>query len=345
MNFKRLITVTSFLGLAACGTTESRTVSGQLSSSARASGASEVVATSAKGLEVVGAVGDDGRFSLELPLGSYSVAFRAPQASGRTVHFAHLVGRGAGAPRGVMRVEAGDDDLDLGAVVRSDDPAAHDANDDNGVDDPATHDIGDDNGVDDPATHDIGDDHGQDCRNVDPSTGGMVSTVSFLVVPSSELPFDDNPTSGGGALDDSDDDGRADRHDDDDDSDGICDDDDSSDDSDSDGGVDDGDSGSDDDSDGRADLPYHVDPALGARFALADAFAEKGAQPAEILSLEMPETEWRLAELRAGTPFEVTQADCDHEGNSGRGRDRIYISWRNADGSVELDHFEIRYCD
>src|SRR4051794_11805101 len=49
----------------------------------------------------------------------------------------------------------------------SDDPAGHDANDDNGVDDPATHDANDDNGgassgrgSDDPATHDANDDNG-----------------------------------------------------------------------------------------------------------------------------------------------------------------------------------------
>lgn len=310
MNSKHLLTLMSLSGLVACGTAEGRTVSGQLSSGVRSGGTAEVVATSAAGLEVTGAVADDGRFALELPLGSFSVTFRASQSSGRVAHFAHLVGRGAGAPRGVLRVEAGEGDLELGAVVRSDDRA-----------------VGDDDG----------------CRNVDPSTGGMVTTVSFLVVPSSELPFDDN-SSGGGALDDRDDDGRADRHDDDDDDDGICDEDDFDDGNDDGGGDDDG-GLDDDDRSSRADLPYHVDPALGVRFALADAFAEEGPQPAEVLSLEMPEVQWRLAELRAGTPFEVTRADCEHEGNSGRGRDRIYISWRNADGSVELDHFEIRYCD
>lgn len=42
-----------------------------------------------------------------------------------------------------------------------DDPAGHDAGDDNGVD-PAGHDVGDDNGVDDPAGHEVGDDNGVD---------------------------------------------------------------------------------------------------------------------------------------------------------------------------------------
>jgi hypothetical protein len=47
----------------------------------------------------------------------------------------------------------------------ADDPANHDAGDDNCADDPATHDLCDDHGGatsgnDDPATHDVGDDHG-----------------------------------------------------------------------------------------------------------------------------------------------------------------------------------------
>jgi len=55
------------------------------------------------------------------------------------------------------------------ATVGTDDPAGHDAGDDNGskatesrhgADDPAGHDAGDDNGTDDPATHDAGDDNG-----------------------------------------------------------------------------------------------------------------------------------------------------------------------------------------
>jgi hypothetical protein len=240
MNFKRIITLTSFFGLAACGSTESRTVEGQLATGARSAGRAEVVATSAQGLEVVGRVGDDGRFSLELPLGSYAVAFRAPlEGSGRVVHFAHLVGRGSSAPRGVMRVEAGDDHIDLGTLTRSDDAASHDVGDDHGVDNPATHDVGDDHGVDNPATHDVGDDHGVDnpathdvgddhghmCQAMDPATGTAATVLSFLVVPSVERPFDDNPHSGGGALEDRDLDGRADRHDDDRNEDGLCDDD------------------------------------------------------------------------------------------------------------------------
>ncbi len=45
-------------------------------------------------------------------------------------------------------------------VPGADDPADHDANDDNGVD-PAGHDANDDNGVD-PADHDANDDNGDD---------------------------------------------------------------------------------------------------------------------------------------------------------------------------------------
>lgn len=56
---------------------------------------------------------------------------------------------------------AGDDNRRAtGHRQGADDPATHDAGDDNGVDNPATHDVGDDNGVDNPATHDVGDDNG-----------------------------------------------------------------------------------------------------------------------------------------------------------------------------------------
>ena len=46
-----------------------------------------------------------------------------------------------------------------------------------------------------------------------------------------------------------------------------------------------------------------------------------------------------------GATFIVTQADCDHEGNRDKGRDRIFISWTNPDGSSEIDHLDLRYCD
>jgi hypothetical protein len=41
----------------------------------------------------------------------------------------------------------------------------------------------------------------------------------------------------------------------------------------------------------------------------------------------------------------VEQADCDHVGNSRVGRDRIFVTWQNLDGSTETDHFELRYCE
>ncbi len=96
---------------------------------------------------------------------------------------------------------------------------------------------------------------------------------------------------------------------------------------------------------GEADLPYNVNLALGQTFKLTDAFLQKGPLPAAVLELTMETPEWRLPELLANTPYVVTQADCDHEGNHGTGRDRAFITWQNADGSTESDHFTIRYCD
>jgi hypothetical protein len=125
-----------------------------------------------------------------------------------------------------------------------------------------------------------------------------------------------------------------------------------------DGGSDDGsssdDSGSSDDcstdddgadEDEAADLPYNYDVALGDVVLLADIFAEEGPQPAAVTSLEPREGDWRLVELVGGVAFEVTQDDCDHEGSEGTGRDRFDITWQNADGSIESDHFTIRYCE
>jgi hypothetical protein len=94
---------------------------------------------------------------------------------------------------------------------------------------------------------------------------------------------------------------------------------------------------------GSIDLPYDVRPGLGATTTpIADAFAEKGAQPTAILSVTG--ATWRLAELQAGTAFAVTDADCSHAGNRDVGRDRVVVRWSNADGSVQADHLDIRYC-
>jgi hypothetical protein len=94
--------------------------------------------------------------------------------------------------------------------------------------------------------------------------------------------------------------------------------------------------------DGDVDLPYDIRPALGATTTpIVDAFEEEGAQPAEIVSVTG--ATWRLAELQAGTSFVVTASDCDHAGNRDVGRDRVVVTWKNADGSTHSDHLDIRY--
>jgi len=95
----------------------------------------------------------------------------------------------------------------------------------------------------------------------------------------------------------------------------------------------------------RDGLPYDVRPALGATTRpIADAFAVRGTQPAEIVSITMSGGSWRLTELQAGTAFTVTQDDCDHAGNRDIGRDRVVVTWNNADQSTSSDHLDIRYC-
>lgn len=105
--------------------------------------------------------------------------------------------------------------------------------------------------------------------------------------------------------------------------------------------------GEDDDHDGtELELPYDVRPQLGATTRpIIDAFAAGGGQPAQIVSVTMEGGTWRLAELQAGTAFVVTQADCDHAGNRDIGRDRVVVTWSNADQSQSSDHLDIRYCD
>jgi hypothetical protein len=95
---------------------------------------------------------------------------------------------------------------------------------------------------------------------------------------------------------------------------------------------------------GRADLPYDARPGVGESFALVDAFLEKGAAPMAALDVTIDGGTWRLAELKSGARFTVSQADCDHAGNRDVGRDRIFVTWQNADGSVETDHLDMRYC-
>ncbi len=92
-------------------------------------------------------------------------------------------------------------------------------------------------------------------------------------------------------------------------------------------------------------MPYAVKLAEGDTFKLIDAFLEKGPLPASILEVDMNGASWRAEELTANLEFVVTAADCAHEGNRDTGRDRIFVLWQNLDGSTELDHLDIRYCD
>ncbi len=95
----------------------------------------------------------------------------------------------------------------------------------------------------------------------------------------------------------------------------------------------------------EADLPYDAKLPLAATYKLTDSFLEKGPLPAKILSVTMEGGSWRLAELAANTSFTITQADCAHAGNRDVGRDRIEVKWQNADGSIDSDHLDLRYCD
>lgn len=99
-----------------------------------------------------------------------------------------------------------------------------------------------------------------------------------------------------------------------------------------------------DDHGSDVDLPYDIKMSLGQTYTpIADAFAEKGAQPAAILSVSG--ASWRGAELAAGTPFTITTDDCEHAGNRDIGRDRVVVTWLNADGSMDADHLDLRYCE
>ncbi len=102
---------------------------------------------------------------------------------------------------------------------------------------------------------------------------------------------------------------------------------------------------SDSEHEGRADLPYDAKLSVGQTWKLGDAFAEKGPQPAAIVNVTMEGTPWHLEELKTNTAFTVTQADCSHQGNRDQGRDRVFVTWKNADGSTETDHLDLRYCD
>jgi hypothetical protein len=92
-----------------------------------------------------------------------------------------------------------------------------------------------------------------------------------------------------------------------------------------------------------SDLPYDAKLPVGATYFLEQSFWEKGPSPAKIIKVEV-EGGWRAAELASNSPFVVTQADCDHQGNKDQGRDRIFVTWQNFDGSTETDHLDMRYC-
>lgn len=92
-----------------------------------------------------------------------------------------------------------------------------------------------------------------------------------------------------------------------------------------------------------SDLPYDAKLPLGATYFVEQSFWEKGPSPKKIVKVEV-EGGWRAAELQSNTPFVVTQADCDHQGNKDTGRDRIFVTWENFDGSTETDHLDMRYC-
>jgi hypothetical protein len=329
------ISALALLSLAACAR-EERTVSGTLDLLALGrSEATLIATTTTERREVL--INADGRFELSLSPERWSIAF-AEKDGGRV--FAHLV-QGQGATRsGKIAVSAGQP-FDFGAVrPLAKVPALHLASGGNsgpGGDDDDDDD--DDDDVDDSGSDDPSDDDREGCREVDPTTGAISLFTSFLVRGEADLDpagSDDQPDpSDEGEIDgDGDDDDRSDDLDEDDDGDGICDEDQPADEPD--GGT--------DDEDGRADLPYDARLEIGDTFDLSMAFAEKGPQPAAILSVEMDGGSWRLAELERQQPFTVDQSDCDHQGNREQGRDRIFVSWRNTDGSVEVDHLDLRYC-
>jgi hypothetical protein len=132
----------------------------------------------------------------------------------------------------------------------------------------------------------------------------------------------------------------------DEDGDGVCDGDDDDDDDDGIDDDDDCDEGEGGDSD-ESELPYDVKMDEGKTYTpIADAFAEKGGQPAAIVSVTFDGGgSWRATELTAGTSFTITPQDCAHVGNRDVGRDRVIVTWENSDGTTESDHLDLRYCE
>lgn len=294
--------------LSACGggAEQQRSISGTLDLTALGRTEARLIATSAGGERIEQRAGSDGRFELELETEKvWAIAFAGAEQGDDRV-FANLVFGPAERRSGRVRIVAGEA-LDMGSV----EPVGEDAS---------------------------------TCRHLGEDGGGMGVVPSFLVAAENDLAGSnaaDDTQHADDHLRDRDGDGRPDALDEDDDDDGLCDDDD-------DDGFGDGDAGEDDGDDGddtRAELPYDVKLAIGQEFQLMDAFLEKGAAPAEILSVQMDGSSWRLSELRSNTRFTVEQSDCDHRGNRDTGRDRAFIAWRNADGTTDLDHLDLRYCE
>lgn len=154
---------------------------------------------------------------------------------------------------------------------------------------------------------------------------------------------------GSNSCQDVDEDGDGDPHDEADDDSGkhsTASGDDTSDDHDGDGIPDDRDCDEHAGEDGMRDgLPYDVRPQLGqSTKPIIDAFTARGGDVPATYTVAMSGGNWRLTELQAGTAFTVTQDDCDHAGNRDKGRDRVVVTWTNADKTQSSDHLDIRYC-
>lgn len=327
--------------VAGCSSGE-REVSGKLDVAGLGRSRAALVATDATGKQLTAELAPDGAFAIALPVDqAYAIAFRDP-SDARQSFFANMVFGDASARRRSVRMIEGEP-LEIGQVRSITARRAESGNED---------------GEHEGDEHE-GDEH-EGCRGLDvpadpaasepatpPADGGAATALSFLtstlVTGDVDLETEneaDDSSHDGDALSDADGDDRADCHDDDRDDDGVCDDDDA----DHGDGSDEVDEPDGDDHDGEhaeAELPYAAELALGESFQLSLAFE---GTPAEILSVEMEGGDWRLAELRSDTPFTVTEADCTHRGNRDVGRDRVFVSWRNADGSTELDHLDLRYC-
>jgi len=367
---KRPLLCLSLLAAGCSAQPETRSVTGHIDLAAFGKSAASLVAIQPDGTVTSVAVASSGRFSIPLAVGrSAALAFKDPESGGR---FAQLVFQNKGTMSSRVVITPGAD-LDIGEVHRAEtaeqasssrasstecappaNPTDTPTGGTGGVDTP--------NPVDTPAGGatggNTGGTAGGTAGGTTPPTGGtnpgtlFSRRISFLVSADVDLSQEcqsDDGSHSGDSLEDSDDDGRPDGLDDDVDDDGTCDNDD---------GDDDGHDGDDSDEDGdgeghdgssqggNADLECNMSLPLGETFQLELAFLEKGAAPAEIVSVEMEgDSTWRLAELQANTPFVVTQDDCAHAGNRDQGRDRMVVTWKNADGSIESDHLDLKYCD